>query len=135
MPSITNVVLKDRASTPVSHTFTPTNVSANGVGTLVVTSGVPYGNPTFDISQRKTSTGNYVGRASLIVPVLGTEVVNGVAAPTILRVGACRIEFRFDKTSTEQERKDVIGMAYSSLAPDQPFVMGVLQKLESVWGA
>lgn len=133
MPNITNVVLKDRASTPVSHTFTPKNVS-NGVGTLVESSGVPYGNPTFDISMKENNAGNYVGRLTLSVPTLGTEVVNGLAAPTIIRKQVARVEFRFDRTSTLDERKNLVGMLADSLAASQTFVNQVLTGPEGVWG-
>lgn len=132
MPQLQNLVLTDRATTPVSHTFVPREIT-NGVGAVVESSGVPVGDSRFTVSLRQTSSKKYVGVLKLAVPVVQNQTINGVTSPVVVRTAYAEATFTFDSTSTEQERKDAIGMFYSSLAPTATLVNDTLVKLQGVY--
>lgn len=133
MASITNVILKDRAPTPVNHTFTPRGVEG-GTGLLTETSGVPFGAPSLSVSMRQSKqTGGFVGRLKLSIPVVENQVVNGVSSTVVSRVARADLQVTFDKYSTDQERKNLLGELSSALDPTQTFLMASLVNLEAVW--
>lgn len=132
MPQLQSLVLTDRASTPVDHTFTPRDVRGE-VGTVIESTGVPIGNSRFSVSLRKTSTGKYKAALQLAVPVVQTETINGVSKPVVVRSGFAAAEFTFDETSTLQERKDVVGMFASSLGSSKVLVDSLVVGLEGVY--
>jgi len=82
MPQLQNLVLTDRAATPVAHTFTPRDVVAN-VGTVEESTGVKIGDKTFSISCRKAANGRSKVTMKLAVPVVVNETINGVTVPTV----------------------------------------------------
>lgn len=131
MPQLANLILTDRAATPVNHTFTPRDV-VSGVGAVVESSGVPIGNNTFTIGVIKTPAGRYKATVRLAVPVVVTETINGVARPAVVRTSYADLAFTFDATSSEQERKDVVGMLASSLDVSK-WTNDVLTKLQAVY--
>lgn len=131
MPQLANLILTDRATTPVNHTFTPRDV-VSGVGAVVESSGVPIGNNTFTIGVTKTPAGRYKATVRLAVPVIVTETINGVARPAVVRTSYADLAFTFDATSSEQERKDVVGMLASSLDVSK-WTNDVLTKLQAVY--
>jgi len=133
MPQLQNIVLMDRATTPVSHTFTPLDIQ-NGVASVVESNGVPIGNSKLSISLRKTpQAGKYKAVLVLSLPTVVTETINGVARPSVARTAYAEATFTFDATSTEQERKDLIGMFASSLDSSKVLVNDVLVKLQAVY--
>lgn len=132
MPQIQNLVLTDRAGTPVNHTFVPRDVR-DGVGTVIESTGVPIGNSRYSVSLRKTPTGKYKAVLQLAVPIVQTETINGVSTPKVVRSGFASAEFTFDEASTLQERKDVVGMFMSSLDSAKALVDSVVTKLEGVY--
>lgn len=132
MPQLQNLVLTDRKATPVAHTFTPRNIS-DGVGEVVETTGVPIGESRFTISLRKTSTGRYKTTQKLVVPVVQNQTVNGIVTPVVVRTSYATVEFDFDGTSSDQERKDVVGMTYSSLDPTKVLVNDTVVNLQGVF--
>lgn len=134
MASLTNVVLKDRASTPVSHTYTPRDV-VSGTGTLTETSGIPFGAPLLALSMKPSQSGNYVGRLKLSIPVVETTVVGGVTQTVVARTARADLRLQFDQRSTTEERKNFIGQLYSALGVDQTLIMKSFVDLESIWGA
>jgi len=133
MPQLQNVVLTDRASTPVNHTFVPRDI-VNGVGTVTETNGVPVGEPRLSVSLRRTSqNGKYKGELKLAVPVVANQIVNGVTVPTVVRTAFADLTVTFDPLSTEQERKDIIGMLQSSLDASKVLVNDTFVKLQGVY--
>lgn len=132
MPQLQSLVLKDRAATPVSHTFVPRDIVA-GVGTVVESSGTPIGNKTYSISLRATNDGRYKATAKLAYPVVQTQTINGISTPVVVRVARVTATFDFDKTSSTQERADTIGMFADSLGASQALTNGVLANLEGVY--
>lgn len=115
MPAIANLVLTDRATTPVNHTFSPAGKGGNGEAVLKESSGVPIGEPQFTISLSKSAAGRYNAALKLTVPVLVNEIVNGVTRPSVDRAAVANVSFSFPPNSTAQERKDIVGMVQSSL--------------------
>lgn len=133
MPAIQNLVLADRASPAVNHTFGPVTIdSKTGIGVLAEQTAVPIGNPTYTIDRRMTQSGRYRIRANLKVPVIQTETVNGIARPVEVRAAHASIELSFSNQSTEQERKDAVGMLADSLAAAK-WTNGVFVNLEGVY--
>jgi len=131
MPQLQNLVLTDRAATPVNHTFSPRDIVDN-VATVTESSGVIIGENRVSLSLRRN--GNKAkGRLVLTIPVVQTETVNGVSRPTVVRTAVADLSLSFDYASTEQERKDLIGMLASSLEPSKVLVNDTFVKLQSVY--
>lgn len=133
MPALQSIVLTDRATTPVNHTFVKRDVNRDGVGTVIETTGVPIGNSRLSVSLRKTPSGKYKGVVVLAIPIVATQTINGVDTPVIARTAYVNSEFTFDETSTEQERKNAVGMFASALDAAKPLVNDTLVKLEGVY--
>lgn len=125
------IVVNDRAGTPVAHTYAPREITT-GLARFVEANTVPIGERELSIRWRK-SQGRYYMRVMLTAPALVTETVNGVSVPTVPRLALIDATFRFDATSTEQERKDAVGMFANALASSQGVVMGTLVGLEGIW--
>lgn len=133
MPQLQNLVLTDRTPvTPVDHTFIPREI-ANGVGTVVESTGVPVGNSSVSVSLRKTPSGKFKGTLRIAVPVVQTETISGVSRPVVVRTAYAAVEFTFDETSTEQERTDLVGMLASSLGTSKTLVNDAIVKLQGVY--
>lgn len=133
MPALTSLVLKDRASTPVDHTFTPSDVK-DGVGTVVESTGMKLGDSKYSVSSRKTTGGRYAGKLKLEVPVVENQTVNGVTRPVVTRVAYATIDFSFAAESTTAERNNLVGMLADSLAKSKTLVDKTIVELEGVWG-
>lgn len=131
MPQLQNVVLTDREGTPVNHTFVPQDI-VSGVGTTVESSGTPIGANKFSVSMKKTGT-RYVGEIRLVLPTVVTETINGVSRPAIQRTAYGTLKVQFDERSTEQERKNLIGMIASGLDPSKVLVNDSIVKLQGVY--
>lgn len=131
MPQIANLILTDRAAVPVNHTFTPRD-AAGGKGVLVSNTGVTVGEKRFTIASSVNSNGKTVVRGKLILPVVATETINGVSMPKVVRTAYANFDLSFDATSTEQERKDAVGMIASSLDAAK-WVNDVTTKNETVY--
>lgn len=134
MPSLQNIVLTDRATTPVNHTYTPADRDQLGkVGILEEYTGVPGGAPRLTISMKDSSTGKKKGRLTLTVPVVQTETINGVARPVVVRTSYANLEFTFDALSTEQERNDMVGMLASALGTTKVLVHDAFVKGQGIY--
>lgn len=132
MPQLQNLVLTDRASPVVNHTFTPRDI-VNGMGTVTETAGTPIGENRFQVALNKTTTGRYKAVIKLAVPIVQNATVNGISTPTVVRTGYVNMDFTFDPSSTEQERKDVVGMIQSALGADKVLVNDTVVKLQGVF--
>jgi len=133
MPQLQNLSVTDRTSpTPVEHIFVPRDI-VNGVATLVESTGVPIGNKLYSISLRQTPDGRYKATLKLTVPILATQVVNGVSTPVVARTSRVTATFDFDPTSSTQERNDVVGMFRTSLDSADVLTQGVLVDLQGVY--
>ena len=128
MPQLAPLVLKDRQATPVSHTFVPEDISS-GVGALVESTGVPIGDRRVTIAMKRTPD-RRKPEFRLSVPVVQDQTINGITQPTVVRTAYVDIKFNFDATSSEQERKDVVGMAEEALKAATTLCNDVFVKLQ-----
>lgn len=131
MPQLQNLVLTDRKATPVAHTFTPFDIK-NGVGTVVEQTGVPVGNNRFTSSLRRTGN-RYKAQLQLVMPVTQNETINGIVTPKVVRTAYADVSFTFDATSSDQERKDLVGMLQSSLDATKVLVNDTIVNLQGVY--
>lgn len=133
MANLQNVTLSDRTPvTPVVHTFVPRSVDTTGVGIVVNTSGVPVGEELLTVSMKKSAS-RFRGTLTLTMPVVATEVINGVSSPKVVRTAYARVEVNFDPASTTQERTNMMGMLADSFATSKALVHGSFVNLETVW--
>ena len=128
MAARTDLVLMDRATTPVAHTFTPDGDDINGVHLFSEKTPFRAGDPRFSSRLRYTK-GKYRPHLKMAVPIVATQTLNGVASPVIVRMNYVDCQFTFDGLSTPQERADVVGMFYSSLAPGQAMINDLVVNL------
>lgn len=133
MPALTSLVLKDRATTPVDHTFIPSELK-DGVGTVVESSGQKIGDSKYSVSSRKTAGGRYAAKVKLEVPVVENQTVNGVTRPVVTRVAYATVDFSFAADSTTAERNNLVGMLADSFAKSKTLVDKTVVDLEGVWG-
>lgn len=132
MPQLQNLVLTDRAGTPVNHTFVPRDIVGN-VGTVVESTGVPVGDKRVSASLRNTGNGNYVGTIRYVFPIVNDQTINGVTTPVVVRTTYADVEFKFSASSTEQERKDAVGQVESSLGTAKTLINDMLVKLQGIY--
>lgn len=131
MPALQNLVLTDRESTPVDHTFVPADIT-NGVATVIESNGVPVGESKFSIASRKTASRRKVS-LRLMIPITQTETINGVDRPVVVRTAYANVEFNFDATSEEQERDNIVGMLADALGSSSTLVNDTVVSLEGVY--
>jgi hypothetical protein len=127
-----NLVINDRAGTPVAHTYTPDGDDANGVHVYSEKTSVPAGNPRYTASLRYTN-GKYRPTVKLTIPVTQTQVINGVSSPVVVRTAYAEVNFTFDQLSSEQERADAVGLMVNSLAASQTQINDMIVKLSDIW--
>jgi hypothetical protein len=133
MPQLQNLVLTDRAATPVNHTFTPLDIT-NGVGSVVESTGVPVGNNRVQLSLTRTKdSGRYKAVLKFTFPIVQTQTINGVSTPVVVRTAYSELNFFFDPASTTQERKDAVGMVQSALDSSKPLTNDLLTLLQGVY--
>lgn len=132
MPALQQVVLTDRAATPVNHTLVPMGNPSNGVAIVAKSDGTLVGERKLSLSQRRVN-GKVKNRLLLALPVVQTETINGVSTPKVVREAWVDATFTFSLQSSEQERKDAVGMFMSALDPSKVLVNDMLVKAEQVW--
>jgi hypothetical protein len=132
MPQLTSFTVEDRESTPVDHVFTPRDI-VGGVGTVSESSGIPIGDREVTISLRKTPQNRYRATLKGRFPIVQTQTLNGVSTPVVVRVANIDCTFSFDATSTEQERKNVVGMFQNMLDPSVVLINDTVVKLQGVY--
>lgn len=132
MPQLQNIVLTDRQTTPVNHTFTPKDI-VSGVGTVIESTGVPLGQSTLTVSSKRTNSGRYKAILHLKVPVVQDQTINGITKPIIVREAHANVDFTFDEASTEAERNNLVGMLASGLTTGKALIHDAVVKLEGVY--
>lgn len=131
MPQASSITVNDRATTPVAQTFTPAGIQAENAS-FMRSAATLMGRAMFQLRSRKSGA-RYYKRVLFTVPVVADETVNGISVPKVVRMGLVDATFRFDETSTLQERKDMVGMFANSLAPTQTMVDAFLTAGEEIW--
>lgn len=132
MPALDNLTVADAAATPVDHTFKPQSLR-DGVARLVSSDGTPVGDKVITVSNRH-SPEKVKGKFVLAIPQVVTETINGVGRPVVVRTAYVELNVTFDRTSTEQERKDILKMTANAIADDSGnIVTGALADLEGIF--
>jgi hypothetical protein len=133
MPQLQNLVLQDQAATPASHTFVPRDI-IDGVGAVIETTGVPIGNSTLTVSSKQSkTTGKWKVIVKIVVPVVATQVINGVSTPVVARTAFAELTLNFESTSTLQERKDIVAFMRNSLATTSALTYGAATDLSGIY--
>lgn len=132
MSARTNLVINDRAGTPVAHTYSPDGDDTNGVHLYSEKTSVPAGNPRFTASL-KYSGGKYRPTLRLTVPVVQTQTINGVASPVVVRTAYVELNATFDALSSTQERADAIGLMANAMATAQTQINDLLVNLSDIY--
>lgn len=127
-----NMILTDRAGTPVAHTFTPDGTDSFGNHRWSEKTGIPAGNNL--VSARLRETGSFFKpMMSGKFPVVATQTINGVSNPIIVLTDYFKMEFNFSPLTTQQHRADVAGFAYSMLAPTNTQMNDLIVNLSDVY--
>lgn len=133
MPNLQNLVLQDRATTPVSHTFTPRGKEGQDGGRVVKAGVTALADMHFTIEPRLTAGGRRKVSLAMTIPVVQTKVENGVTSYVLTRASRVSATFDFAPDSTDQEIKDLVGMFQDSLGTSKVLVNDVLIKRENVF--
>lgn len=116
MPAIANIVVNDRAGTPVTHTYVPRDIT-NGVANYLEQGSSPLADKRMSLSLSRTKdNGRYKVVYKLAIPTVQTQTVNGINSDVLVRTAYVNVEMTFDPTSTVQERKDIVGQVANGLS-------------------
>jgi len=132
MSARTNLVINDRAATPVAHTYSPDGDDTNGVHVYSEKTSVPAGNPRYTASL-KQSGGKYRPSLRLQVPVVQTQVINGISTPVVVRTAYLEVSATFDALSSTQERADCVGLMVNSMAASQTQINDMFVNLSDIY--
>lgn len=132
MPTLAPMVLKDRAATPVDHTFNPRDTT-NGVTTLTESTGVPIGERRITMAHLRSNNGRIRAVTKFVVPVVQDVEVNGITRPTVVKTNYAEVTFNFDGVSTTQERKDIVGFVENYLKAANTVANGFIVDLEGLF--
>lgn len=131
MAQAASIVVNDRATTPVAHTFAPRSITTD-LASFVEVGSVPIGERRITVDSRFTG-GKYRIRLRVINPTLVLELINGVSVPKVPRTAYGEVTFTFDSTSNDQERKDTVSYIANALLSSQTMVTASLVGLEGIW--
>lgn len=138
MPSVASITINDGASTPVAHTFVPTNKDVQGAFHYADQSGgVPVGFSTISASLTQPKPGNgqvYRIRMKIRMPTLatlGTSDAGITPPPTKSHESGFSCEFLVPVASSLQERKNILAYAKNLLA--HSLAEDLVADLESVY--
>ena len=135
MPSIQNLVLKDRQATPVNHTFTPRTVSGGeGVVGEAAASGTAVGENRISIRARISAGNRRKVDQKMTFRKVAMSTVNGVEVPTIVGSSYVTITYDWDPNFTEAERNNIQGQVEDSQKVTQVLVYNTVVKGETVYG-
>jgi len=133
MPQFEPVVLMDRAATPEEHTFYPRDI-VNNVASFEESTGIPIANNRLTASVSRTGQGRHKVTLKGTFPIVQNAVAdNGVSSPLVVRRGYFDCTFSFEDTSTEDERRNIVGILASALAEDAPVFSDAITKLQAIY--
>lgn len=136
MPTMQNVILKDRQATPVSHTFNPRDLR-DGVGHLAKPNadGTSVGESKVRISSRPKGGNKWETTYETVFPKVVSEMVNGVAVPRVIGTSVIRTVVEWSPEHTETERDNAMGMHQSGLdKTGQPLLYPILVQRQGIFG-
>lgn len=130
MATFANVVVNDRETSPVAHTFVATS-RPSGDSILLKESGiVPAGDSIMLARVQRMPDGSYRCRLNTKIPVLGTRVADGITSYEVLDEANLETIIRFSARSTLQFRKNAIGIHANALAASVATVNDAFTKVE-----
>lgn len=132
MSARSNLVINDRATTPLAHTYSPDGDDKNRVHLYSEKGTVPAGNAKYSIGLRQ-SGGRYRGSIRLAVPVVQTQTINGVSTPVVVRTAYIEVNTSFDPLSSTQERADCVGLLVNSMAVSQTQINDCIVNLSDIY--
>jgi len=135
--AITTIVVPDAATTPVNHTFQPITVDGGAIATWrEQTAAVASGFWSLVSKFRTPLAGQrdkmYRIQISVGIPVLVTEVINGISVPKVARTSRASVEFLLPEDGTLQERKDLRKILTGVL--DNALIKAEVEDLLPVYG-
>jgi len=135
MPAFAPIAILDGASTPVSHTYAPVRIDANGVALLQErVGGVPVGYPTMTWSVRPpTSQGStYKVTCKLVIPkVVTTTDSTGKTVTSVDYSNQVETIYTVSQRSTQQERKDI--RVLNDNLQNHAVAQAIVEYLESIY--
>lgn len=138
MPAIGTLTINDGQTTPVAHTFSPSEVTGPVASYADRSGGIAVGFPTLDISLRKPvpgGNGGYKAVLKVIVPTLeqtSPSTATGIQpAPTVAYRLVGELNLVMSERSTTQERKNLV--AYVRNALSDASLKLVWENLENVY--
>jgi hypothetical protein len=121
MAAMTNLLLKDDATSPVEYTFIPISDTPNPVWRTAI-SGVPFeGQMRLQSSQETVKSGDCKFTEKLEVPVMETQGASGtsagyVAPPKVAYVNTIIVTMFANARSTRQDRANTLKLMAGLLA-------------------
>jgi hypothetical protein len=61
------------------------------------------------------------------------QTINGIVTPVVVRTAYAELMFTFSESSSEQERKDCVGMMADSLAASKVLINDTVVKLQGIY--
>lgn len=139
MSAIANVVINDGQSTPVSHTFAPVTIDAQGVAKWADRSGgisVGFSTLSYSLKNPTGSSKSYKLTAKVVLPVLeqtAPSTATGIQpAPTVAYNLIANVEMVMPERSTAQDRKNLLAYVKNYLANATVITAGV-ENYETVY--
>lgn len=145
MPARANIVINDGQTTPVAHTFNPSedgdmDLFEDKVGGIAI--GFPliairFRRPVAPANGTASNASNRVYRVNMNVSVPTMESTSAATgtgippAPTVAYIHRCNMEWLLPERGTLQERKNLRAYVYNLLANAD--IQKVLQDLEAYW--
>lgn len=145
MPARANIVINDGQTTPVAHTFNPSEdgdmdlfedkVGGVAIGFSLI--AIRFRRPVAPSNGTASNPSNRVYRVNINVSVPTMESTSAATgtgippAPTVAYIHRCNMEWLLPERGTLQERKNLRAYVYNLLANAD--IQKVLQDLEAYW--
>lgn len=123
MPTLSTITIDDGQATPVAHDFVPRGMP-NGSAIFVDSDGIIVGDSILSIASKLDARRKV--RIQLKLPQTATLAGDGNPTEVISRSAYVRIEFDFDRASTEDERADAYAFVHNLLDSSQTDVRSVI---------
>lgn len=137
MPTLANITILDRASTPVSHVFKPRDL-VDGQGFLFEdrADGSRIGENQLSAFSKKQTSGRLKAQTKISIHKTVTETVNGVAVIKVVGTSYLTVIGDYDPNFTPAECDAVLGMGMKvcDTAANQPTLNKIMTGQERLYG-
>lgn len=137
MPTLANITILDRASTPVSHVFKPRDL-VDGQGFLSEdrADGSHIGENQLSVFAKKQTSGRLKSQAKIKISKVVVETINGVAINKEVDASYLTITGDYGPTFTTAEIDALLGMGMKvcDTAANQPIMNKIMTGQERVYG-